>query len=93
MDAYMVVATFKADTVMDEVFAVVAEEQARIRALAAKGRVGPLHISLARGTIFIEVFADDLPGAEATVRTLPMSKWWDLDVYPLSPPVVPEGAA
>ena len=89
MAAFMVVATFKEGTVMDEVFAVVAEEQAQVAALAADGRLGTVQLSLARGTVFIETFADDADAAKATVETLPMAKWWDLDVFPLAPPVVP----
>lgn len=69
---------------MDEVFAVVAEEQAQVAALVADERLGDVHLSLARGTVFIEVFADDADAAAETVRTLPMAKWWDLDVYPLA---------
>jgi hypothetical protein len=26
--------------------------------------------------------------AEPTVRTLPMAKWWDLDMYPITPPAL-----
>ena len=44
---------------MDEVFAVVAEEQAQVKVLEDEGRVGTISLSLARGTVFIEVVADD----------------------------------
>jgi muconolactone delta-isomerase len=89
MGSYLRVATFRPGTEMDEVMAVVAEEQARIRTLVAEGRMGAIHLSMARQTVFLEVFADDEAGAEATVRTLPMSAWWDLDLFPLSPPASP----
>ena len=89
MDAFMVVCTFKDDTEMEQVFAVVAEEQAQVRVLESEGRIGSIDLSLARGTVFIEVFADDVEQAAETVRTLPMSKWWDLDVFPLSGVAVP----
>lgn len=92
MGSFMVLATFTPDTVMDDVIAVVAEEQAQVKELTDEGRLGPIHISLARGAVFLEVFADDAAGAEATVRTLPMSRGWDLDTYALAPPVAP-GAA
>lgn len=83
MAAFMVVCTFKEGTVMDEVFAVVAQEQAQVAALVAEQRVGEVRLSLVRGTVFIEVLADDADAAAATARALPMAKWWDLDVYPL----------
>ena len=91
MEAFMVVSTFKEGTEMAEVFAVVAEEQAQVEILEAEGRIGSIHLSLARGTIFINAFAEDAEQAAATVRTLPMSKWWDLDVFPLAAPPVTGG--
>ena len=85
----MVVCTFKDGTAMDEVFAVVAEEKAQVDVLTKAGHLGSIHLSLARGTVFIETFAVDADEAESTVRTLPMSKWWNLDVYPLGAPAAP----
>jgi muconolactone delta-isomerase len=93
LDTFMVVCTFKPETVMDDVFAVVAEEQAQIRELEAEGRIGAIHLSMARRTVFLEIFATDADSAEQTVRTLPMSKWWDLDLYPTAPPVNPDGGS
>lgn len=93
MDSFMVVCTFRAGTVMAEVFAVVAEEQAAVAVLEAEGRVGAIRLSLERGTVFIEVFASDADAAAETVRTLPMARWWDLDVFPLSAPGRPGGPA
>jgi muconolactone delta-isomerase len=93
MATFMVICTFKQGTAMDEVFAVVAEETAQVTALEAQGRIGAIHLSMARGTVFLEIFADDRSGAEETVRTWPMSKWWDLDVFPIAPPVIPGSAS
>ena len=93
MDPFMAICTFKEGTAMEDVFAVVAEEQAQVKILETQGRIGSIHLSLARGTVFIEIFADDEGDAAATVRTLPMSKWWDIDVYPLAAPVISEEAS
>lgn len=93
MDAFMVVATFQEGTDMREVFAVVAEEQARVKALEDEGRVGHLYLSLARGTVFIQTFAQSDDEARDTVLSLPMAKWWNLDVFPLGAPVVPGAPA
>lgn len=93
MATFMVVCTFKEGTVMADVFAVVAEEQAQVAALTAAGRLGSIHLSLARGTVFIEVHAETANEASATVGTLPMCAWWDLDVFPLATPAAPGGAA
>jgi len=54
--------------------------------LQKAGRLGAIHLALPRGTVFLEVTAEDLSAAESTVRELPMSKWWDLDVFPLVVP-------
>jgi hypothetical protein len=85
MDTYMVVATFKPNTDMRDVFAVVKDELAQVEVLRAEGRIGSIHISMTRGKTFIEIFASDEGSAEATVKTLPLSKWWDLDIYPTTP--------
>lgn len=89
MEPFLVLCTFKEGTNMDEVFAVVAEEQARVQVLQAEGRIGAIHLSLARGTVFIETFAENAAEAAVTVQTLPMATWWDLDVYPLAAPAAP----
>jgi muconolactone delta-isomerase len=87
MKSYMVMATFRSGTSMDEVLAVVHEEQVRLSELQAQGKVGALYLATAvRQTVFLEVFASNPDDVEKTVATLPMAKWWDLDVYPLNPP-------
>lgn len=84
----MVIATFNSGTDMSEVMAVVPEERAQVQILEREGRIGSIHLSLPRQTVFLEIFADD----EATVMTPPMSKWWTLDVYPTPAPILPAGA-
>ena len=90
MEKYMVVCTFKQGTEMSDVYAVVAEEQAMAAELQAAGRIGAIHLAtLSRGTVFIETFAATLEDAMATVRSLPMAIWWNIDVFPLSVPGKP----
>ena len=89
MDTFIIVATFKPGTDMAEVMAVLREEQAQVGLLRDEGRMGAIHLSMARGTIFLETLAEDEAAAVATVHTLPMSRWWDLDVFPTSAPVEP----
>ena len=84
----MVVCTFVAGTDMLEVMAVVAEEQAKVAELKSAGQIGAVYLStLERGTVFLEIFAVDANAARATVVSLPMAKWWDLDIYPINAPV------
>ena len=83
----MVVSTFKPGTDMAEVMTVVAEEQTKVAELKAAGQVGALYLStVTRGTVFLEIFADDEEGARAIVTSLPMAKWWDIDVFPINIP-------
>jgi muconolactone delta-isomerase len=84
----MVVSTFMQGTDMAEVMTVVAEEQAKVAELKAAGTIGALYLATAtRGTVFFEIFADDTDAARAVVASLPMAKWWDIDVFPINAPV------
>ena len=89
MYTYIVVATFKPGTDMREVSAVVPEEIAQVERLRQAQRMGAVHVASERGTVFIEVFADDNAAAVATVNTLPLARWFNLDVYPTSAPAGP----
>lgn len=71
---------------MADVMAVRVEEAARVADLQANGRIGTVRISMARGTIFLEMFAADADDARAVIGTLPMARWWALDVFPIDVP-------
>ena len=88
VDEFMVVCAFRAGTDMREVFAVVAEEQAAVAALSAEGTLGDIRLALVRGTVFIQAFGADAEAATAAVRSLPMAKWWDVDVFPIAVPAI-----
>jgi hypothetical protein len=88
MDSFMVVCTFAPGIDMGEVMAVVAEEQSKVAELKALGSIGAVYLSTReRGTVFLEIFAENADGARETVVALPMSKWWDLDIFPINAPV------
>ena len=89
MSGFIVIAKFVSGTDMKDVFAVVQEEQAKVAELTAKGRLGAIHLSLPRQTVFLEVFAEDESDAASVIESLPMAKWWTLDVYPIAAPVLP----
>lgn len=85
LNASMVVATFRTGTSMEEVLTVVAEEQAKVAELQAAGTIGEIRLATAsRQTVFLEVFGSSPEEVDASVRTLPMAKWWDLDIFPLN---------
>jgi muconolactone delta-isomerase len=92
MNTYIVIARFIPGTNMQDVFAVVREEQAHVAALSARGLLGAVHISMPRQTVFIEVFAEDEAEVESTIRSLPMAQWWTLDIYPTPAPALPSVA-
>jgi muconolactone delta-isomerase len=92
MNTYIVMARFIPGTNMQDVLAVVGEEQAQVAVLTAEGRLGAVHISMPRQTVFIEVFGDDEAVVESTIRSLPMAQWWTLDIYPTPPPALPQVA-
>jgi muconolactone delta-isomerase len=90
MEKFMVVCTFKQGTEMSDVYAVVAEEQAKAAELQAAGKIGAIHLAtISRKTVFIETFGATLEDAAATIQSLPMAIWWDIDVFPLSAPGKP----
>ncbi len=90
MDKFMVVCTFKKGTVMSDVYAVIADEQAKAAELQSAGKIGPIHLAtISRGTVFIETFASSVEEATSIVQSLPMATWWDIDVFPLSAPGKP----
>ena len=90
MEKFMVVCTFKPGTEMSDVYSVVAEEQAKAAELQVAGKIGAIHLAtISRGTVFIETFAENLEEATATIQSLPMAIWWDIDVFPLSAPGKP----
>lgn len=94
MNPFMVVCTFAPGTDMAEVMAVVAEEQAKVAELQALGRIGAVFLATReRGTVFLEVLAESADEAHQTVLSLPMSRWWDVDVFPLNPPAPPPAPA
>ena len=84
MLSFMVVSTFKPFTDMKEVLTVVEEEKAKVLELQNEDRIGSIRLAVPQGKVFLDVFAEDAAGAEATVRELPMAKWWNIEVFTLS---------
>ncbi len=84
---FITAASFSPQDDLPKMSAVIAEEVALVEALTAEGRLGAVHISPTRGRLFLEVRAAAESDARATVLTLPMAKWWDIDIYPtMGPP-------
>ncbi len=86
MATFIAVASFS-ETDLPLIRTVIAEEVAQVGVLTAEGRLKGVHVSPTRGRVFLEVIAESEEEAKATVETLPMSQWWEIDVYPtMGPP-------
>lgn len=84
MAQFMVVSTFFEGVDMREVLQVVEEEKAKVKELQEQGRLGQIRLAVPQGKVFQDVFANDEDEAIATVKELPMARWWNLDAYTLS---------
>ena len=91
---FIVIGAFDPDVDLPLMNTVLAEEVAQVQVLKGEGRLGSVHISPARGRVFLEIIAEDAAEAQATTQTLPMAKWWSIDVYPtVGPPPSPTTGA
>jgi len=88
METFIVVATFSPEKDLPLMNEVMAAEVAQVQVLRAGGRLGAVHISPRRGHVFLEVLAEDEGVAMTTVQTLPMAKWWAIDIFPTMQPRV-----
>jgi muconolactone delta-isomerase len=79
---FMVVGTFHADTDPAALQALLPAEEKQVEVLRAAGKLGAVHLSLARSTAFVEIIAADEEDVAATVATLPLSRFVDIDIYP-----------
>lgn len=87
MKSFMVMAIFRPGTNMDDVLPQVGAERARVAELESEGKLAAVYLAnTERQTVFLVVNADTVEEATATVATLPMSAWWDLEVFPLNAP-------
>ena len=88
----MVIGAFDPEVDLPLMSTVLAEEVAQVQILKGQGRLGSVHISPSRGRVFLEIIAADTAEAQATTETLPMAKWWSIDIYPTVGPPPNAGA-
>lgn len=86
MSTFIAVASFSPETDLPLMSAVIAEEVTQVHRLTEEGRLKAVHVSPMRGRVFLEVIADSEDEARATVETLPMAQWWDIEVFPTMVP-------
>jgi muconolactone delta-isomerase len=88
----MVLATVRHDTDFAQFAALQADEQQQLEVLRAAGRIGAHYVAPARRATFIEVIAADEKQVEDTLATLPLAQFFDVDIYPTTPPDAAESA-
>jgi hypothetical protein len=89
---YMVVATIRDDTDFTELAALRDDEQKQLEVLRSERRIGAHYVSPTRRATFIEIIATDEKQVTQTLATLPFARFFDVDVYPTTPPDAAEAA-
>ncbi len=84
---FMVVCTFRPDTSMDQVTAMVPEEMAMAKILKEEGVLDFVMVSTPRDKVFLSITTSDTVSARAIAQRLPMSKWWEMNIYQIATPV------
>lgn len=82
MSTFIAVGSFSPESDLPLMTGVIDEEVVHVRVLTAEGRLKAVHVSPTRGRVFLEVIAESESEARATVDSLPMAQWWDIEVYP-----------
>jgi len=83
---FMVVGTLRDDTDFTEFAALRDDEHKQLEVLRSDGRIGAHYVSPARRATFIEVIAADEKQVAETLATLHFARFFDVDVYPTTPP-------
>lgn len=89
---FMVVGTLRDNTDFAQFAALRADEQAQLEVLRSNGKIGAHYVAPARGATFLEVIAADEEQVEATLSTLPLAQFFDIDIYATLPPDTAEAA-
>jgi hypothetical protein len=89
---FMVVATIRDDTNFTEFAVLRDDEHKQLEVLRTDGRIGAHYVSPVRRATFIEVIAADEKQVAETLATLPFARFFDVDVYPTTPPDAAEAA-
>ena len=89
---FMVFATIREDTDFAEFAALRDAEHAQLEVLRSERRIGAHYVSPARQATFLEVIAADVQQATETLATLPFARFFDVEIYPTTPPDPAEAA-
>ena len=84
MQQFVVVNTFHEGIGMKDILKVVIAERVKVKGLQEQGHLGEVKLAVPQGKVFLDVFAASEEQARTIVQQLPMSKWWDIEIYTLS---------
>jgi hypothetical protein len=86
MVSFMVVATFKDGVTSEDIRNLIPAEQVQAKALVEDGRLGFIKVAMPKRTVFLEAFGEDEARVAETIKSLPFSAIWDLEIFPTTPP-------
>ena len=82
----MVVATFKEGVTPEDIRALIPAEQAQAKVLVENGRLGFIKVAMPKRTVFLEAFGEDEARVTETIKSLPFSAIWNVEIFPTTPP-------
>ena len=82
----MVVATFKDGVTPEDIRALIPAEQARAKVLVENGKLGFIKVAMPKRTVFLEAFGEDEARVTETIKSLPFSAIWNVEIFPTTPP-------
>ena len=82
----MVVATFKDGVTPEDIRALIPAEQARAKVLVEDGKLGFIKVAMPKRTVFLEAFGEDEARVTETIKSLPFSAIWNVEIFPTTPP-------
>ena len=86
MESFMVVATFKEGVTPEDIRALIPAEQVQAKVLVEDGRLGFIKVAMLKRTVFLEVFGEDEARVKETIKSLPFSAIWNIEIFPTTPP-------
>ena len=81
---FLAVNTFHEGVGMKQIITKVLPERLKVNELRQQGSMGEVKLAIPQGKVFIDVFASTEEEAMETLKQLPMSQWWDIEMYELS---------
>ena len=86
MKTFMVIAKFKVGVTPEQIRELIPAEQVQAEILKRRGLIGEIKVAMPKRTVFIEANGESEEEAEASIRSLPLAKIWDIELFETTPP-------